>query len=204
MAIAKHIGISKSRYTLYRQCPKALWLKTYKPEQAEISDSLRQRFESGSVVGDLAKGLFGNYSEVTAYTSDGKLDLDKMVKDTQRCIDAGVDVICEASFVYDSGYCAVDILKKENDGYAIYEVKSSTDSSNEVYAQDVAYQKYLLSRCGIEVTGTYLVCINSDYVLDGELDIQKLFQVQDISEAVAREYGNVEYQVPRAKRCLHK
>ena len=99
MAIAKHIGISKSRYTLYRQCPKALWLKTYKPEQAEISDSLRQRFESGSVVGDLAKGLFGNYSEVTAYTSDGKLDLDKMVKDTQRCIDAGVDVICEASFV---------------------------------------------------------------------------------------------------------
>ena len=81
MAIAKHIGISKSRYTLYRQCPKALWLKTYKPEQAEISDSLRQRFESGSVVGDLAKGLFGNYSEVTAYTSDGKLDLDKMVKD---------------------------------------------------------------------------------------------------------------------------
>lgn len=202
MAIAKHIGISKSRYTLYRQCPKALWLKTYRPEQAEISDALRQRFESGSVVGDLAKGLFGNYSEVTAYISDGKLDLDKMVKDTQRCIDAGVDVTCEASFVYDSGYCAVDILKKENDGYAIYEVKSSTDSGNEIYAQDVAYQKYLLSRCGIEVTGTYLVFINSDYVLDGELDISKLFQVQEISEAVAREYANVEYQVARAKKML--
>lgn len=202
MAIAKHIGISKSRYTLYRQCPKALWLKTYRPEQAEISDALRQRFESGSVVGDLAKGLFGNYSDVTAYTSDGKLDLDKMVKDTQRCIDAGVDVICEASFVYDGGYCAVDILKKENDGYSIYEVKSSTDSGNEIYAQDVAYQKYLLSRCGIEVTGTNLVCINSGYVLDGELDIPKLFQVQDISEAVAREYANVEYQVARAKKML--
>ena len=202
MAIEKHIGISKSRYTLYRQCPKALWLKTYRLEQAEISDALRQRFESGSVVGDLAKGLFGNYSEVTAYISDGKLDLDKMVKETRRCINAGVDVICEASFVYDGGYCAVDILKKEDDGYAIYEVKSSTDSGNEIYAQDVAYQKYLLSRCGIEVTGTYLVFINSDYVLDGELDISKLFQVQEISEAVAREYANVEYQVARAKKML--
>jgi len=202
VAIEKHIGISKSRYTLYRQCPKALWLKTYKPEQAVISDALRQRFGSGSVVGDLAKELFGNYTEVTAYAPDGKLNLSKMVEVTQRCIDAGVNVICEASFVYDGNYCAVDILKKENDGYAIYEVKSSTDSGNEVYAQDVAYQKYLLSRCGIEVTGTYLVCINSDYVLDGELDIPKLFQEQDLSEAVAREYANVEYQVARAKKML--
>lgn len=202
MAIAKHIGISKSRYTLYRQCPKALWLKTYKPEQAVISDALRQRFESGSVVGDLAKELFGNYTEVTAYAPDGKLNLSKMVEVTQRCIDAGVNVICEASFVYDGNYCAVDILKKENDGYAIYEVKSSTDSGNEVYAQDVAYQKYLLSRCGIEVTGTYLVCINSGYVLDGKLDIQKLFQVQDISEAVAHEYQKVGIQVAKAKKML--
>lgn len=202
MAIEKHIGISKSRYTLYRQCPKALWLKTYQPEQAIVSDALRHRFESGSVVGDLAKGLFGNYSEVTAYTSDAKLDLDKMVKDTQKCIANGVEIICEASFIHDDNYCAVDILKKENEGYAIYEVKSSTDPENEVYAQDVAYQKYLLYSCGIEVTGTYLVCINSDYVLDGELDIQKLFQVQDISEAVAREFANVEYQVKRAKKML--
>ena len=113
MAIAKHIGISKSRYTLYRQCPKALWLKTYRLEQAEISDALRQRFESGSIVGNLAKGLFGNYSDVTAYTSDGKLDLDKMVKDTQRCIDAGVDVICEASFVYDGGWIAYDQFRED-------------------------------------------------------------------------------------------
>ena len=202
MAIEKHIGISKSRYTLYRQCPKALWLKTYQPEQAIVSDALRHRFESGSVVGDLAKGLFGNYSEVTAYNSDAKLDLDKMVKDTQKCIANGVEIICEASFIHDDNYCAVDILKKENEGYAIYEVKSSTDPENEVYAQDVAYQKYLLYSCGIEVTGTYLVCINSDYVLDGELDIQKLFQVQDISEAVAREFANVEYQVKRAKKML--
>lgn len=36
----------------------------------------------------------------------------------------------------------------------------------------------------------------------GELDIPKLFQVQDISEAVAREFANVEYQVKRAKKML--
>ena len=196
------IGISKSRYTLFRQCPKELWLKTYKPELCVISDALQQRFQSGSIVGDLAKGLFGEFTEVTSYNEDGKLDLTKMVVKTQKCIDSETDVICEAAFRYDRDYCAVDILKKEGSGYAIYEVKSSTDADNEVYAQDVAYQKYVLTHCGVEVTGTYLVCINSDYVLDGEIDIHKLFQIQDISEAVAQEFPFVEFQVVNAKKML--
>jgi hypothetical protein len=29
--------LSKSRYTLFNQCPKALWLKTYKPDEAEVT-----------------------------------------------------------------------------------------------------------------------------------------------------------------------
>lgn len=196
------IDISKSRYTLFRQCPKALWLKMYKPELCVISDALQQRFQAGSIVGDLAKGLFGKYVEVTTYNKDGKLDLAKMVVKTHKCIDSETDVICEAAFRYDGDYCAVDILKKEGSGYAIYEVKSSTEADNEVYAQDVAYQKYVLTHCGVEVTGTYLVCINSDYVLDGEIDIHKLFQIQDISEAVAQEFPFVEFQVVNAKKML--
>ena len=127
-----------------------------------------------------------------------------MAEDTRKWLDAGVEVICEASFFYDGGYCAVDILKKENGGYVIYEVKSSTDGDKEVYAQDVAYQKYILVNNGINVTGTYLVCINSAYVLEGELDIHRLFQVQDISEAVSQEYPLVASQVASVKKMLSK
>lgn len=202
MTFPKHIGISKSRYTLFRQCPKALWLKTYKPELCIISDALQQRFQAGSVVGDLAKGLFGKFVDVTSYSDNETLNLSKMIADTRKFTDLGTDIICEAAFKYENGYCAVDILKKEGSGYAIYEVKSSTDSDNEIYAQDVAYQKFILTHCGINVTGTYLVCINSDYVLDGELDIHRLFQIQDISEAVAQEYAIVEIQVAKAKKML--
>lgn len=202
MEFPKHIGISKSRYTLFRQCSKALWLKTYKPELCVTSDALQQRFQAGSVVGDLAKGLFGKYVEATSYDESGKLNLSKMIADTRKFIDSGTDVICEAAFKYDENYCAVDILKKKGSGYAIYEVKSSTDADNEVYAQDVAYQKYILTHCGINVTGTYLVCINSDYVLDSELDIHRLFQIQDICGAVSQEYAIVESQVAEAKKIL--
>lgn len=196
------IGISKSRYTLFQQCPKALWLKMYKPELCLISDALQQRFQSGSIVGDLARGLFGKFTDVTSYYEDGKLDLTQMVANTRKCIESETEVICEAAFQYAGTYCAVDILKKDNSGYAIYEVKSSTDGDKEVYGQDVAFQKYILTHCGIEVTGTYLISINSDYVLDGELDIHRLFQMQDISVAVEREYLFVEHQVAKANQML--
>jgi hypothetical protein len=53
--------LSKSRYTLFSQCPKALWLRTYKPEMAEIDEALQARFEKGNEVGDLAMGLFGDF-----------------------------------------------------------------------------------------------------------------------------------------------
>ena len=81
-------NISKSRYTLFRQCPKALWLNTYKPELCVISDALQQRFHAGSIVGNWAKGLLGKYVEVTTYDADGKLNLTKMVANTRKCIES--------------------------------------------------------------------------------------------------------------------
>ena len=52
---------SKSKYTSFIQCPKMLWLKTYRPELAEEDASAQDRMTKGNVVGDLAMGLFGAY-----------------------------------------------------------------------------------------------------------------------------------------------
>ena len=40
-------GLSKSRYTLFCQCEKALWLKAYKPEEVTMPTNtiLTFRFE---------------------------------------------------------------------------------------------------------------------------------------------------------------
>ena len=117
---------SKSKYTSFRQCPKIVWLDKYKPEEKEIDESAQERMASGNIVGDLARTLFGDFTEVTTFDDDGKLDLDTMKRKTAECIDKGIENICETSFDYNGLYCAVDILRKENGGYAIYEVKSST------------------------------------------------------------------------------
>jgi hypothetical protein len=47
-------ALSKSRYTSFCQCPKNLWLKVYKPEEAKDDPALQARFEQGNEVGDLA------------------------------------------------------------------------------------------------------------------------------------------------------
>ena len=175
--------LSKSKYCSFVQCPKNLWLGVNKPELAVIDSSAEARKEEGNVIGDLAMQIFGDFVEVTALRPDGNLDLSKMITDTKDLMNKKAPVMCEASFSYNGDYCAVDILKREGDGYAIYEVKSST-GAKDVYITDISYQKYVLLNCGVNVTGTYLVLINKDYVFDGELKPGELFKIVDVSSAV--------------------
>ena len=203
-------GLSKSRYTAFCQCPKLLWLKVYKPEEAPVDEALQARFEQGNVVGDLAMQLFGDYKEAHAEKDDGSLDLGKMVEQTRQWMQEGVDNICEASFSLEGHYCAVDILRKNGDGWDIYEVKSTSfpefngqEAKLEKYAPDIAYQKWLLTQCGVNVTGTYLVCLNSDYVRQGELDIQQLFVVNDMKVMVDNEYLKVSARVSQAIKVIN-
>ena len=52
-------NLSKSRYTIFRQCPKALWLKIFNPDVATEDKALEARFAEGNVVGDLAMDYLG-------------------------------------------------------------------------------------------------------------------------------------------------
>ena len=194
-------NFSKSKYCGLWQCPKIAWLRKYKPDEITIDGSVQARMEAGNIVGDLAMGIFGDFVEVTAYNGEN-IDLSKMIENTKAEMAKGAPVICEASFDFNGLYCAVDILKKDGDGWAIYEVKSSTHEDKQVYAADVAYQKYVLENCGVNVTGTYLICINNEYVFDGTLDIHELFKIADISEGVFFESANIKTNLNVAELIL--
>ena len=177
--------ISKSKYCLALQCQKINWLTKYRPEYRQTDQATEERMITGNKVGDLAMGLFGDFVEVTRYKEEDKIDISAMIEATRVELARGTENICEASFSYNGAYCAVDILRKEGDGYAIYEVKSSS-SVKEVYLADISYQKYVLEGCGIKVTGLYLVHINPDYVFDGEYKIDELFTIVNVwDEAIA-------------------
>ena len=192
---------SKSKYRSFCDCPKKVWLQKYKPETITYSDFALSLMNSGNEVGDLAMSYFGDFVEVTAFDGE-RLDLPKMIERTNEELAKNTPVICEASFSMDGLYCAVDILKQENGGYAIYEVKSSINSNNPRHIDDIAYQKYVLEHCGINVTGTYLVHINKHYVFDGTLDLQSLFVIEDVAELVAEKLPEVEGNLAAAKELL--
>ena len=203
--------LSKSMYAKYCQCPKCLWMSVYKPEEEVIDPQSEARFENGTEVGDLAMGLLGDYIDVTTNKPDGKLDLKAMLDKTQQLMADGAENICEASFSYEGNYCAVDILHKTDGGWAIYEVKSTSfpefngnPAKLDKYLPDVAYQKWVLTKCGVNVTGVFLVCLNSDYVRQGELDIQQLFVINDMGEMIANEYDKVEARQAEAKKLLQQ
>lgn len=195
---------SKSKYTSFLSCPKKCWLDKYKSDVRKEDGEALSRMQKGHEIGDLAKGLFGPYEDMTTLKEDGSLDLNAMAKKTQDAIARGVNNICEAAFMFGGLYCAVDILRKTSTGYAVYEVKSAK-YLKEYYYVDTAYQVYVVSNCGVNVTGAYIVMLNCEYVRRGELDIAKLFKVIGDAHTMSRikeEYLRVADNLAEAEKIM--
>ena len=169
------MNLSKSKYCNAFQCMKMLWLYKNKPDVIESVDN-SSVLENGREVGEVAKTLFGDYIDIEYG------NLSKMIIDTNNAIsNNSVCNICEASFNYNNNFCSVDILRKNNDNYEIYEVKSST-GVKDIYLEDISYQYYVLTSLGYKVTKASIVYINRDYVRHGELEINKLFNIEDVTD----------------------
>lgn len=180
--------LSKSKYVQVRTCAKAAWISKYHPELIVEDVNTRARIQTGKDVEREARLYFAPFVDVTVLKDDGSLDLSQMLVNTRIEMQKGTSVICEAAFSCDDLYCAVDILCSEEDGWAIYEVKSSSEGMQDKYLADVAFQKYVLEHCGVKVTGVNLVCIDTSYVLSkGGLDRSGFFKIIDLSEQIEEE-----------------
>lgn len=183
-----NVNLSKSKYCSCVQCKKILWLNKYKPEVITPTEK-DVVFKNGRVVGELAKGIFGKYEDV-----EFDRDLNNMIKNTQELLKKKPNVITEASFNYDNNFCSVDILKNDIDGVEIYEVKSSSHI-RDIYSDDIAYQYYILSKLGYNVKKAALVHINGEYVRKEELELDKLFNIEDYTEIAISKEKEIEQNI---------
>src|SRR5712671_2224230 len=139
------LRLSKSRFTAGTQCHKLLWWKVHEPDAIELQPNkvLQDRFDQGAQVGALARDRFpgGVLVDLPYYATDERLTL------TRKLIDDGAPTIFEASFVADNTYVAVDVLKRENGGFHMTEVKSSS-SQKEEHLADAAVQVHVLQQSG--------------------------------------------------------
>ena len=180
--------LSKSRYCEGITCIKKLWLSINKPEVMDNNNE--SVFETGTKVGELAKNLYGKFIDIEFNT-----DLSKMVSDTKKELDKDGDItITEASFEYEDNFCSVDILRRNNGLYEINEVKSSTHV-NPIYLDDISYQYYILNSLGYKISKCNIVILNSNYVRQGKLDLDKLFLINDVTSEVLKKQDYVKQNI---------
>ena len=189
------IYLSKSKYCKLVQCPKILWMNKYKSNVA-VPTAREAVLANGTAVGELARNLFGDYTNIEFNT-----DLNIMVEDTKKMLKSKPNIITEASFNYDNNFCSVDILKNNLDGVEIYEVKSSTDV-HDIYLDDASYQYFVLSNLGLNVKKVCIVYINKQYVRDKELEIEKLFNIQDITDIAKLKQDEIKKTIEMANKYM--
>ncbi|RPI76746.1 MAG: DUF2779 domain-containing protein [Desulfobacteraceae bacterium] len=190
--------LSKSKFILGLQCHKALWLDSHEPGlQTEADEAQEALFDLGHKVGTLAQQLFPG-GVLIEY--NGKSP-DLMIRDTQKSILSGTKTIYEATFAFDGVLVRVDLLHKTGRTWRIYEVKNSTEVKAE-HEQDAAIQYYVLKGNGIDVSHAYIVHINKNYVRQGDLEVRKLFSIQDITPQVKDLQASVKKELGMQKKVI--
>jgi hypothetical protein len=191
-------GLSKSLFIRGLQCHKALYLARFHPELKDpVPQSREILFEGGFEAGLLARELFPGGVTIPY---EG-MSYDEQVAMTERLIREGVTTFYEAAFRHDGVFVKADILQKTAAGWDLYEVKSST-SVKDVYMPDLGIQYYVLTGAGLSVNRAFLVHINNGYVRHGEIDVNGLFTVNDLTAQIMGAQQDVIPELSRQKAVL--
>ena len=188
--------LSKSRFTAGLQCHRLLWWKAHEPGAPELVPGASQEaiFNQGSEVGVIAQQRVpGGVLIDFPFTA-----LTERVEATKDAIAGGADVIYEASFFADSTFAAVDILKREGDGWRLIEVKSTTRVKRE-HLGDIAVQLHVLRSAGLTVTHVELMHLNRACVFP---DLSDLFTRVDVTARVEPLLAGVPAEIVRQLAML--
>lgn len=167
------MNLSKSQYTKYRSCVRRLWLYRNKKEVLTPPDKALQKIvDRGHLIGELAWKRFSG----GVLVENGWQNPQAALKRTQELMAQGVPAIYEAAFSYNGILVFVDILEKTPTGWNLVEVKSSGRKIDPIYIDDISFQRYVLSHCGVIPEHCYLMHLNSDYFMETDMpDLGKLF-----------------------------
>ena len=86
------------------------------------------------------------------------------------------------------------LVRQKDDKYEIHEVKSSTEIKD-IFIDDVSYQTYILVKLGLNVVKSNIVYLNSFYERIGELDLNKLFIIKDVTDLVKEKQIEIEKNI---------
>jgi hypothetical protein len=192
--------ISKSDYLRYRECKKNAWVKVHHPEiykKFPPSDFDRLLMKSGYDVEYMARNLFPGGVYISRNSGD------PVVK-THTLLHEKTPVIYQGLFEKDGFLAAADVLQYnvETKKYDLYEVKSKNKVDEKKNFHDAAFQSLLIENSGIELGRIYIVHLNKEYIRIGDLDVEKLLHMEDVTDSVQMFSEEVSIEMQQAKEYL--
>ncbi|WP_424946358.1 DUF2779 domain-containing protein [Candidatus Spongiihabitans sp.] len=190
--------LSKSKIMSGLQCEKRLWLEVHQPDAKIVSDNTQWLFDSGNAVNDVARALHqgGHLIELVDWNFADAIEETK-----RRLNDAPQAPLFEGTFVHDGVLIMADILQRDEDGYRLIEVKSSSSVKDPYYA-DCAVQAWVLEGAGLTIHKVELAHINTSFIYRGAGDYHGLLHYENLTDAIAEHKREVPNHVSRFKKVL--
>jgi len=180
--------LTKSKYLAGLQCPKYLWVQFHDKDRIPEPDAMAQHlFREGDKVGEMAKKLYPEGIDISFDSfKENIINSKKFLKEKKPLFEPG--------FIYGDCFSRADILVPVDDEWDIIEVKSGT-RVKDVNVHDVSFQKYVYEGAGLKIRNCYLMHLDSNYVRDGELEVSKLFKLEDITSKVLEASEGLENRI---------
>jgi hypothetical protein len=185
--ITTRLYLSKSDFLKYQICPGYLWLWKNKREVVpeDNPEDIEHRIEQGNEVEGYARQLFPG-----GVLLEGKPGQTK--KKTEKAMLSEIKTLFQATVITDKGMLAkADILERNDDGWNLYEVKSTTEIKDE-HLIDATFQKVAFINAGYNIRNIYIVYLNKEYIRHGRIWPNDLFKIENVDNKVNKLYQNVE------------
>ena len=158
--------ITKTDFIAFLDAPRHLWaIKHNKLSEKELNAFIQHLFDQGYEVEEYAEKYI---SEVLI---------------PSYAVNPG-DVILQATLSNDHYQARTDVLVKnaKTNKWDIYEIKSTNEVKKQ-HKYDATFQ-YLVFKEKYEIGTVNILHLNKEYVRDGELNLDDLFQVSDVTSEV--------------------
>ena len=118
---------------------------------------------------------------------------------TREAIESGSTTIYEASFIENNVFIRIDIMNLSQEGWDIYEVKSST-KLHLYHKEDAGLQWHVLDMVsGLKLNKVFVITLNKSYMKNGDIEPKKLFSFHDLSDFVLTKQADVTDQLNKIK-----
>ena len=189
--------LSKSKLVAYKQCPKRLWLQTFRRELAQQSEAVENRMAQGHLVGAAARRLYPEGRLIAHVT-----DLNSALRETREALAQPGDVtLFEPALRCEDVLVRADVLIRRDGRYRMIEVKSATKVKDS-HLTDAAIQTWVARGAGLDIERVELAHIDNQFVYPGDGDYRGLFAHADMTDAVVPLQEQIPVWIAAAQRDL--